>query len=465
MNSPAQPEAAGAPLSFKIRFGWGMGTLGPVTVLTATNVILLRYMTDFVGISAAVGASLIAFSKIFDAFLDPVMGWASDRTKSRFGRRRPYLLIGGVLLAMAVVGLFAVPDFSSYNERVWYVGLILLFYAIAYTVFNIPYLSMPAEMTSSYLERSELMSYRVYAVGAAQIVASVFGPMLLAWLGGGRESYLIMALVFVPVILASSLWCFLSTRDAPFTERALHVRYPVREQIRSVASNRPFLVLITVKFLTLMSLGVQAVFAFFFAHVLKLSDAFLGQFFLVSSLMLIISQPFWLWVLRRMGEKRNVYILALAISIPVYLSWLVAGPGEPAIFIYLRAAMIGIAGGGAILMGQSLLPDTMEYDFRRTGLRREGIFAGFYTTVEKLSGAIGVAAVGAMLSAAGYAASRVGSAEQPQSAIDAIYLTMGLVPAAISLAGIVALLFYNLSEARLKSTELLPGAAAPAVGA
>jgi GPH family glycoside/pentoside/hexuronide:cation symporter len=212
-----------------------------------------------------------------------------------------------------------------------------------------------------------------------------------------------------------------------------------------------------------MSLGVQAVFAFFFTYVLKLSDAYLGQYFLASSIAMILSQPLWLKLSKITGSKRNTYIIALILSLPAFLSWLIAEPGEPALYVYLRAVVIGAAGGGAILMGQSLLPDTMEYDYRRTGLRREGIFAGFYTTVEKLSGAIGVAVVGAILSTAGYIQSQGTQVQQPDSAIKAIYLIMGCLPALISFLGIVALLFYRLTEDKLKSTVLLDGAAAPAV--
>ena len=449
-NTTAEPTAPALPLLTCI--GWGLGTLGPVTVLTATNVVLLRYLTDYVGIAAGVGASLIAFSKIFDAFIDPGLGALSDRTKSRWGRRRPYLIIGSALLAIAVVAIFSVPDFAAVQTRTIYVGAILIFYAVAYSLFTIPYLSMPAEMTNSYQERSRLMSWRVYAVGISQIVASVLGPMLLGALGGDEHSYFWMALVFVPIILGSAWIAFGATRNAPFTSQSSHVAYPFREQVRSVIANRPFLVLILVKFLTLMSLGVQAVFAFFFAHVLKLSNSALGTYFLFSSLALIASQPMWLWLLRRTGDKKLVYIAALLVGIPAFMSWLLAAPGDPAIYMYLRAIVIGVSGGGAILMGQSMLPDTMEYDYRRTGLRREGIFSGIYTTVEKLAGAIGVAFVGAVLSASGYVAGRGGEVVQPESAIRAIYLIMGILPATISTLGVLALLFYNLSESRLKST-------------
>lgn len=452
MTTAAKPKT-GLPRS--ICMGWGLGTLGPVTVLTASNVLLLRYLTDHVGIAAALASSLIAFSKILDAFLDPAMGWVSDRTKSRLGRRRPYLIVGGILLALAVFGLFSVPDIGDYGLRAAYVGGVLVFYAFAYTVFNIPYLSMPAEMTTDYHERSYLMSFRVYAVGLSTIAASVLGPMLLAALGGGASAYTVMALVFAPLVIGSAWICFHATRHAPFTEKEVHSHHPIGEQIRTVVSNRPFLILIAIKFLTLMSLGVQAVYAFFFTYVLKLSDSYLGQFFLASSLAMILSQPLWLRLAKLTGSKRNTYIIALTLSLPAFFSWLLATPGEPVIFIYLRAIVIGASGGGAILMGQSLLPDTMEYDYRRTGLRREGLFAGFYTTVEKLSGAIGVSTVGAILSWAGYVQSQGKSVVQPQSAIDSIYLIMGCLPALISILGILGLIFYSLSEEKLKATTLL----------
>jgi GPH family glycoside/pentoside/hexuronide:cation symporter len=456
-QTPSNPQR----LSLTICSGWGLGTLGPVTVLTACNVLLLRYFTDHVGISAALASSMIALSKILDAFMDPAMGWASDRTRTRIGKRRPYLLLGGMLLAIAVIALFSIPKIADYNARALYVVGVLIFYAVAYTVFNIPYLSMPAEMTTDYHERSYLMSFRVYAVGLSTIVASVMGPIMLAKLGGGAPAYAAMAWTFAPLVLISAGLCFYATGKAPFAAPKVHSHYPIGEQIRSVLSNRPFLVLIVVKFLTLMSLGVQAVFAFFFTYVLKVSDVYLGQYFMVTSIAMIASQPLWLKLSRMTGSKRNTYIIALVLSLPAFLSWLLAGAGEPASHIFLRAAIIGASGGGAILMGQSLLPDTMEYDYLRTGLRREGIFAGFYTTVEKLSGAIGISVVGGILGWAGYVQSQGHGAAQPASAIHAIYLIMGCLPALISFLGIIGLLFYSLSEQKLKDTVLLQFATSP----
>ena len=333
-------------------------------------------------------------------------------------------------------------------------GAMLLVYAVAYTVFNVPYLAMPAEMTKSYHERSHLMSFRVYAVGGAQMLTSYLGPMLIARTGGGAKGHMIMALALAPVVMGSAMACYLMTAKASFTERPETVRYPLGVQIKSVIANTPFFILILTKFLTLMTLGVQAVFPFFFKRVLGVSDAYLGTYFLLSSIMLIVSQPFWLWLGRRLG-KRYTFMIALGLAVPVALSWLLAGHGESILLVYLRGILNGASGGGAILMGQAMLPDTMDYDHRRTGLRREGIFAGFYTTVEKLAGAVGIAIVGAFLSASGYIQSKGVSVEQPASAISAIYIAISCLPAFISALAALSLVFYDLSEHKLQSTSRL----------
>lgn len=153
MSTPAKPAST---LSRTTMIGWGLGTLGPVMLVSSTNALLLRFMTDFVGLSAGLAAALIGLSKLYDAFADPTMGWLSDRTRSRWGRRRPYLLAGGALLALSMLALFWLPPLEGDTARTLYMGAVLIFYATAYTVFTIPYMAMPAEMSSSYHQRTEL---------------------------------------------------------------------------------------------------------------------------------------------------------------------------------------------------------------------------------------------------------------------------------------------------------------------
>ena len=430
-------------------FGWGMGTLGPVIVLSATNALLLRFMTDFVGLSAAIASLLIGASKLYDAFADPTMGWISDHTRSRWGRRRPYLVLGGILLAISMVALFWIPPFDGDGLRTAYLAVVLVFYATAYTVFTIPYMAMPAEMTSAYHQRTELMSWRVIAVGLSQIIAIFVGTALIDVYGGGSRAYLLMAASIAPVVLLSSFFCFWTTQGAPFTERAL-VHAPFLAQARSVLSNRPYFILIGVKLLTLTSLSAYAVFPFFFQRILGVSNLYLGIFFATSSIVLIASQPLWIRLSRHFG-KTLTYRLALGISVPIFLSWLFAHAGDPEWAILLRGGLMGLAGGGALLMGQALLPDTMEYDYLRTGLRREGVFAGFYTTVEKVAAAAGIALVGSILAAAGYLQSRGSEVAQPASALLAIRMVVAFLPAGMSFAALLLLSAYNLSETKLET--------------
>lgn len=434
-------------LSRGAMIAWGIGTLGPVTVLTATNALLLRFLTDNYGLAAGLAATLIAASKFYDAFADIAMGVVSDRTTSRWGRRRPYLIFGAVLLAISILAIFAAPAFASESARVGYMAAVMVFYATAYTVFNVPYMAMPGEMTRSYHERTELMRWRVYAVGLAIIIASAAGPKLLDLFGGGASAYAKMALAFAPIVVAAGIVAFLGTAGTPATERTL-THHSFAEQIRSAASNTPFVTLIMVKFITLMSLGVQAIFPFFFQRILGVPNGVLGSYFFWQSAMFLVAPSLWLWCSKRWGKKAT-FMGALAISLPVWLSWALAVHGEPLWLVYARGVLIGISGSGVILMGQSMLPDTMEYDFQCTGLRREGIFAALYTTVEKLSGAIGVALVGALLGVYGYVQSRTGAAEQPASALWAIRICMAYVPAAITLAGMAVLAFYKLDERAL----------------
>jgi GPH family glycoside/pentoside/hexuronide:cation symporter len=426
---------------------WGVGTLGPVTVLTATNALLLRYLTDIYGLAAGLAASLIAISKFYDVFADVAMGVVSDRTRSRWGRRRPYLILGSLCLGVSIVAIFGAPAFAHDRARILYMGAILIFYATAYSLFNVPYMAMPGEMTRTYHERSDLMSWRVYAVGLAIMLASFGGPRLLDAFGGAAPAYLGMAWVFAPLVIVAGVVTFVGTAKTP-SRAAPTVRAGAGRQIATVLANRPFLILMVVKFLTLMSLGSQAIFPFFFQRILGVSNNVLGNYFFSQSAMYLAGPPLWLWLSRRVGKKAT-FLVALAISVPGWLSWELATRGEPHWAVYLRGVIIGVSGGGVILMGQSMLPDTMEWDFLRTGLRREGLLAALYTTVEKLSGAVGVALVGAVLGWSGYLQSRGAGVAQPVSALAPIRFIMGFIPAGVSFAGILALLFYRLDERQL----------------
>ena len=452
----AKDNTTARRLPLSLCLGWGLGTLGISIMFNTLNVLMQRYATDYLGVAAITWGYIYLGAKIYDAVTDPVMGIISDRTRSRWGRRRPYLLIGGLVSAMAFYGLFHAPDTVTNQQAVLLLALLMLLYSTGYTIFNVPYMAMPAEMTSDYHARSHLVSFRVYAIGFGTIAGLSLAPLLIGALGGGKQGHESMASVYALIILASSIACFVMTRSANQTSPRANVSPGFAQRMRLIATNRPFLLLVGVKFTQLAGLAInQAALVYFIVHVLGKGYAFLGIYGLVASVCLLLAPPLCLSAGRRY-DKRLIFIFSSLFYAAVMLTWLVSGPDETTSLILLRGALLGLSGGAMLMMGQAMLPDTIGYDHARSGLNRAGVFAGIYTTAEKLAFATGGALAAFILGYMGYQSSTTGYAAQPDSAIVAIYLCMGALPAVMALLSCVFLLPYDLDEQKIRAMENNP---------
>lgn len=436
------------PLSLCV--GWGIGTLGISIMFNTLNVLMQRFATDYLGVAAITWGYIYLGAKIYDAVTDPVMGVISDHTRTRWGRRRPYLLIGGLVSAIAFYGLFHAPDTVANNHAVLLLALLMLLYSTGYTIFNVPYMAMPAEMTSDYHARSHLVSFRVYAIGFGTIAGLSLAPLLIGSLGGGKQGHESMATIYALAILATAVACFVMTRSANQTSPEANVNLRFTQRMKLIATNRPFLLLIGVKFAQLAGLAInQAALVYFIVHVLGKGYAFLGIYGLVASTCLLLAPPLCLSAGRRY-DKRLIFIFSSLFYAAVMLTWLLSGPDETTLLILLRGALLGLSGGAMLMMGQAMLPDTIGYDHARSGLNREGVFAGIYTTAEKLAFATGGALAAFILGYMGYQSSTTGYAQQPDSAIVAIYICMGVLPAVMVLLSCLFLYFYDLDELRIR---------------
>jgi sugar (glycoside-pentoside-hexuronide) transporter len=433
--------------------GWALGAFTTSVLVNSVGLLHMRFMTDSLGIAAGVAGTLVAISKIYDAVTDPLMGWASDRTRTRLGRRRPYLFLGAFLCALAMVLLFNVPRFESHTTLIVYMGAMLILFATAYTIFRTPYLAMPPEMTDTFDQRSRLMSYNVYGSSIGSLFATGLAPLLLTVWGSNRDGHALIAWLLAVLILAGGLGCFWGTArvpQLPVTSATLPGGW--RTRVRALAENKPFVSLIAFKVIMFIGLTMHNVAVPFFSrHALKMSDGWLSAVFLVKTITTIVSQPAWSWVSRRLG-RRNTLIAAGVSEVICMTSWFFISPENASWAAFPIGVLQGISSGGIFFGLYTALPDTMEYDRLRSGLQREGLFAGIFVMVEKFTAAIATALFGFTMGWLGYLESKdAAGVVQPEAAIQGLYVALSLVPAALAILACVALRWYDLTETKLRT--------------
>lgn len=417
-----------AGLPFSIRAGWAVGSIVTTTLIFITNTFFLRFMTDYIGLAAALAGTLLAATKIVDACINPVMGLVSDNTKSSWGRRRPYLLAGTFLGALSLIMMFNVPMGLSGTMVPVYVFAVLVLVSIAYTAFNVPYLAMMAEMTSSPQERAVLVSYRVYALAAAQFIVGGGAPLLVQYLGADRPAYGGMSMVLALMVVAVGLIAFVSTRRAPVTELQAAAKSRFWSALPTLFRSKLYVAVVLVKATFLIgSTAHTATATYYVRYVMQASEATLSLFLLVYSLGMVASQALWLKLIGR-TSKIVAFIGAASIYTTISIIWAFLGAHVPTEVFILLSAINGIGAGGLLLTSESMLPDAIEDDYRLSGLRREGTLASMFTFAEKGANAIGIAGVGIALSFYGYVAPQPGEMLD-EAGIRAILFAFGLMPA------------------------------------
>ncbi len=433
------------------QLGWAMGSFGIAVMLGVLTSYGLFYMTTYLGVSALLAGQLIGFSKIYDMLTDPVMGQISDRTQSRFGRRRPYLLFGGCLSAAAIVLFFLVPDLGSELATIIYLGVVLIAFATGYTLFSVPYFAMPAEMTTNADERTLLMSQRIFFSTLGVLMISYGGQWLIRNFGGGAGGYIRTSWVMALLVAVTMCVTFFATRSTRKLAPSPRDQYGWRRQWRLVAGNRPFRTYLAAKICLFMAQSsVQGSLLFFAYYVLDSDESILAAFGIGYTFGSVLSLDMWNILISRFLGKRNAFIVsAIGLGL-VFMSWLLAGSGEHVIGFYGRFGLLGIFSAGAMVSGSAMLPDIMEYDRQRTGVNQEGLYAAAFSMIEKIANAIGPMFVGFLLAMTGFVAARGGELpQQPQSAIEAIRFAVSVVP--FMLAALAAFIMRNYSLAENSS--------------
>ncbi|MGB8651346.1 MAG: MFS transporter [Mycobacteriales bacterium] len=440
-----------AQLSRRITLSYGLGAVGNGVFVTVPGLLLLYYLTDVVGVAAGLASVALFVPKFWDAFANPLVGSLSDRSTSRYGKRRPFLLVGGVGTALAFVLLFSAPAFSSATVTALYVTAVFTVAMTLYAVFCVPWSAMPAEMTGDYHERTRLTSVRMVLLTVGILVGGALAPAI-AGKHGSRGSYAAMSVVVAVILLGAFLSAWWGTRDAASTPPLAGPRPTLRQQYDVVRANKPFVSLFLGYNLqaagqAAMLTGAQYVATYVLDDPQKSALLFV---FLVAPCAVMV--PLWRrWSLTR--GKLSGYLIATSLFAGTALS-LLACRSEPERLIYLQMILLGVGYAGMQLFPYAILPDLISHSEDHDG--RAGIFTGVWQGGETVAFAVGPALYSLVLAASGYVSHAADEkVSQPGSALTGLVVAFSVLPALLTAASLPLLRRYRAMDDHLATRVLV----------
>lgn len=435
-------------LSRSTELAYAAGAVGTAIFGTVPGLLLLFFMTDTLGVAPGLAGVALAMGKLWDVVCDPLVGALSDRTDSRLGRRRPWLLAGAVLLPITFVALFAVPDFATPDARFAWVACWFVLASTAFAVFQVPYVAMPAEMTGDPARQTVLMAWRMGAMVVGILIAGGAAPLLVRAGGGGREGYAVMGAVLGGVCAVMMATAFAGTGCAP-TAAPLRGT-PVRAQLAAVWRNRAFRALAGA--LVLQLTGVSALLAvvpYVAQWLLGGGETTVTVLFLCLVGPALVGMPLWVAIDRRVGK-----LVGWAVAVATYallgLGLAVSAPGRLP-YVAGVVVLMGLAYGGTQVFPFALLPDAIAAGRSQSGVEQGGLLAGLLTASEKCGNALGALVAGLVLQVSGFREAGGGAVEQPQSALLGIRLAASVVPALLLLSSLPVIAWWHRTTRMLRS--------------
>ena len=405
-------------------------------------VYLPKFYSDVVGVNITALGYILFSVRIFDAVTDPAIGYISDRTRTRFGRRRPYIGIGSILVAMAMFLLFNPPAASPSFETVWF-GIAIYVLFLFWTAVAVPFESLGPEITFDYNERTSLFGLRDGFLIAGTLAAAS-SPAAVQWVfnlapdpAGERAKFFWIAVIYAPLLVGTCWWCVLAIRERqPNVE---HQTPGLWHGLRQIRNNRPFMILLVAYTVSAVGNNLPATLILFYVEYVlqsQLADAFLMLYFVTG----IIFLPAWIRVSRRTGKK-TAWLASMAINTGAFIGVFFLGPGDAAIYGVL-VFLSGIGFGATLAIPSAIQADVIDYDELLTGERREGQYIGLWSISKKFAAAVGIGLGLSILGMAGYTP----NAEQPPVVQMTLRVLYALVPSLCNIAAILIAFAYPISS-------------------
>jgi GPH family glycoside/pentoside/hexuronide:cation symporter len=446
INTPAARNA----LPASIKFGWAVGEFGVAVYIGLTIAFLLFYATQALSISPWLAGVVLLLPRLWDAFTDPLMGAISDRTKTVMGRRRPYLLVGSILLGPSVAALFNAPVEASEMMKALYVLFFYFLASTAITIFDVPYSSMAAEMTDDYRDRTELIGYKMMAARIGILMVLFAVPLIFSADLDMAEGFRLVGLGFGAFITVTGLASFFLTRDAPRIEQPVR-KFSLKAEFDAIRGNKPFLALWLVFLFQNLAIGAMAAAQLYLlSMVVRIKPELIGVYMAVGAVTAMLATPVWVAIGRGLAKRRGYYV-ALSISMFAPLPILFIQP-EAYALMFLVLVIAGTGDAANQLFPNAMVPDTVEVDELRTGERREGAVFGAWAFCRKLGMTGGGFIASLMLSAFGFLQGASGE-QQPESALFGLRVISALLPMLLFLGSMLLLKRYQLSESEFNAIK------------
>jgi len=429
-------------LPVRVKLGFGIGDLGGNLYFTVIAFWLFNYLTDTVGIAAGLTGIVVLIGKCWDALVDPFIGYFSDRTRTRWGRRRPYILFASAPLFIMMLVTFTNPRLASQGALAAWGIAVTCALATAFSLVNIPYSSLTPELTKDYNERTGLNGYRAIFM----VIGTLFGagaalPIVNA-LPNRDLGFSVMGGFFGALMMGSALVTFFSVREPPL-EATAAPRMGFFKTYGYVFRNRPYRILLLTYLLNLAAVTVvSGIMVYYFKYIFDAEEqTTIGLMILLVTAMLFI--PAAVAVAKKIGKKYTyalgMMIIAVA-CVAIFFLGHVLGPVS--VFVMMFVGGIGLSTTYPIPW--AMIPDTVEYGYLQTGERREGGYYGVWTFVAQLGQGVASLLSGAVLKFTGY----VANVPQTPLASLGIRLLLGPITGVVFAAAAVLVAFYPLEEKR-----------------
>jgi oligogalacturonide transporter len=442
-------------LSWWAKIGYGLGDIYGGGSGVIISFYYLIFLTDVIRISPALAGTVILISKIYDSITDPFEGLIADRTRTKLGRRRPYLLIGIPLIFLSFFALYYPYQMESETARFVSVVLSYLFFSTVVSIVMLNYNALHSEITLDYNERSSLSSIRIFFSTLSSIVAALVPLEIVKAFPDVHMGYIVMALVFGAFFALPFIATVAAVKERPEFQRPPEA-FDWRRAFIEPFKNRTFVYTLAMYLFAFVAIDTVSVIVAYFVKYYLLRS---GEVSFVNGALLIaqvISLPFYVAYSKRTSKVRG-YIIGLGIWVIAMLFSFLLSPDAASFWVYVFASIVGLGTGGVVVMIYAIFPDIPDVDELRSGERREAIYSALVTFIRKFSSALAIFAVSLAIGWAGYVPpiqETVDGAtkliEQPQS--ETFLLVLRLI---FMLLPIVLLAFALIFAARFPLTPAL----------